>query len=193
MSQVTSFFSFFFIYSVLQDVHVGHIPAEAEDSSKQTDSTEWRQDAHSVQQKIRSPVKHTISPRKKATQDSRPRAKPTGWTCGECLQWFPERDSYVSHMKTSHGKVRPHYLPKLKSVYMFIQTLMTELIWKKALPLVCLVSSHFSLCIYLFLFFQQSVKKYPCRHCEQSFNSTISLRRHIRNNHDGKKKVYTCW
>lgn len=40
---------------------------------------------------------------------------------------------------------------------------------------------------------QQSVKKYPCRHCEQSFNSTISLRRHNRNNHDGKKKIYTCW
>ncbi|CAB1458906.1 unnamed protein product [Pleuronectes platessa] len=39
----------------------------------------------------------------------------------------------------------------------------------------------------------RSVKKYPCRHCEQSFNSPTSLRRHIRNDHDGKKKNYTCW
>uniref|UniRef100_A0A3Q4AVV1 C2H2-type domain-containing protein n=1 Tax=Mola mola TaxID=94237 RepID=A0A3Q4AVV1_MOLML len=90
------------------------------------------------QQKTHSPVKRGESPRKKAEQDSGPRVKPTGWTCGECLQWFPERDSYVSHVKMTHRK------------------------------------------------------KYPCRHCEQSFNSTISLRRHNRNNHDGKKKIYTC-
>lgn len=66
----------------------------------------------------------------------------TGWTCGECLLWLPDRDTYVTHMKTSHGK---------------------------------------------------SVKRYPCRNCERSFNSSMSLRRHIRNDHAGKKKVYTCW
>lgn len=81
--------------------------AEMESSSKQTDSTDWHQDVRSVQvQKSRSPVKHTDSPRKKAEQDGRPRVKPTGWTCGECLQWFPEREAYVSHVKTTHGKVR---------------------------------------------------------------------------------------
>lgn len=40
---------------------------------------------------------------------------------------------------------------------------------------------------------QQSVKKYPCRHCEQSFNSRNGLRRHNRTTHDGKKRTYTCW
>ncbi|TKS73430.1 Zinc finger protein 592 [Collichthys lucidus] len=89
-----------------KSVHVGNITAEIEKSSKQTDSTDRHQDAHFVpQQKSCSPVKHTDSPRKKPEQDGRPRVKPTGWTCGECLQWFPERDSYVSHVKTSHGKV----------------------------------------------------------------------------------------
>ncbi|KAI4905297.1 hypothetical protein NFI96_022716 [Prochilodus magdalenae] len=68
--------------------------------------------------------------------------KNTGWTCGECLLWVPDRETYVSHMKTSHGKL---------------------------------------------------VKRNPCRLCERSFNSSTSLRRHIRNDHDGKKKVYTCW
>ncbi|XP_066540813.1 zinc finger protein 592 [Hoplias malabaricus] len=68
--------------------------------------------------------------------------KNTGWTCGECLQWVPDRESYVSHMKTSHGK---------------------------------------------------SMKRNPCRLCERSFNSTTSLRRHVRNDHGGKKKAYTCW
>ncbi|KAM9352012.1 zinc finger protein 592 [Symphorus nematophorus] len=81
-------------------VHVGNVTEETEKSSEQTDKAD-----HSVQQqKSRSLVKHADSPRKKAEQDSRPRAKPTGWTCGECLQWFSERDAYVSHVKTKHGK-----------------------------------------------------------------------------------------
>ncbi|XP_070828493.1 zinc finger protein 592 [Chaetodon trifascialis] len=88
-----------------KDVHVGNMTAEMENSSKEADSADWPQDAHPVQQqKSYSPVKRTDSPRKKAEQDARPRVKPTGWTCGECLQWFPERDSYVSHVKTTHGK-----------------------------------------------------------------------------------------
>ncbi|KAK1785075.1 hypothetical protein P4O66_018503 [Electrophorus voltai] len=68
--------------------------------------------------------------------------KNAGWTCGECLLWLPDRETYVSHMKTAHDK---------------------------------------------------SVKRNPCRLCERSFNSSTSLRRHIRSDHDGKKKVYTCW
>ncbi|XP_066557923.1 zinc finger protein 592 [Amia ocellicauda] len=79
-----------------------------------------------------------------AVQKSSPRLnlKNAGWTCGECLHWLPDRETYVSHMKKSHGR---------------------------------------------------SMKRYPCRQCERSFNSTTSLRRHIRNDHDGKKKSYTCW
>ncbi|RXM95073.1 Zinc finger protein 532 [Acipenser ruthenus] len=37
------------------------------------------------------------------------------------------------------------------------------------------------------------MKRYPCRQCDRSFNSSTSLRRHIRNDHNGKKKNYTCW
>ncbi|XP_033940977.1 zinc finger protein 592 [Pseudochaenichthys georgianus] len=125
-------------------VHVGNMTEETEKISKKTDNPDWSQDDHSVQEKkSHNPAKHTDSPRKKPERDRKARVKPTGWTCGECLKWFPERESYVSHVKTNHRK---------------------------------------------------SVKKYPCRHCEQSFNSAISLRRHIRNDHDGKKKkIYTCW
>ncbi|XP_069758850.1 zinc finger protein 592 isoform X2 [Narcine bancroftii] len=70
------------------------------------------------------------------------KVKRPGWTCGECLQCFPERELYVSHMKRSHGK---------------------------------------------------SMKRYPCRQCDRSFNSSRSLRKHIRVNHDGVKRTYTCW
>lgn len=34
------------------------------------------------------------------------KSKGSGWTCGVCHSWFPERDEYVSHMKKDHGKVR---------------------------------------------------------------------------------------
>ncbi|XP_071355279.1 zinc finger protein 592 [Trachinotus anak] len=91
-------------------VHIGNITAETEKNSRQCDKTDWYQDVHSVQpQKTHSPVKNADRPRKKAEQDGRPRVKPAGWTCGECLQWFPERDSYVSHVKTKHGKSMKKY------------------------------------------------------------------------------------
>uniref|UniRef100_UPI00398F52EE zinc finger protein 592 isoform X2 n=1 Tax=Pristiophorus japonicus TaxID=55135 RepID=UPI00398F52EE len=74
--------------------------------------------------------------------EMQPKVRKLGWTCGECLQGFPERELYVSHMKRSHGK---------------------------------------------------SMKRYPCRQCDRSFNSSHSLRRHTRANHDGVKRTYTCW
>lgn len=36
-------------------------------------------------------------------------------------------------------------------------------------------------------------KRYPCRHCELSFNFTTSLKRHVRKDHDEKRKNYVCW
>lgn len=44
----------------------------------------------------------------------------------------------------------------------------------------------------LFSCFFQSVKKFPCRLCERSFCSAPSLRRHVRVNHEGIKRVYPC-
>ncbi|NWT76602.1 ZN687 protein, partial [Prunella himalayana] len=35
------------------------------------------------------------------------KSKGSGWTCGVCHSWFPERDEYVAHMKREHGKVSP--------------------------------------------------------------------------------------
>jgi len=91
----------------LQGVHVGNMTEETEKISTKTDNPDWSQDDHSVQEKkSHNPVKHTDSPRKKPEQDRKARVKPTGWTCGECLKWFPERESYVSHVKTNHRKVR---------------------------------------------------------------------------------------
>nr|XP_009942149.1 PREDICTED: zinc finger protein 687 [Opisthocomus hoazin] len=37
-----------------------------------------------------------------------------------------------------------------------------------------------------------SVKKFPCHLCERSFCSAPSLRRHVRVNHEGIKRVYPC-
>lgn len=114
------------VFSVWQGVHVGSMAADMEEDSKQSDKTDWRPDAHSVQQqKSHSPIKHTDGQRKKAEQHSRPRVKPTGWTCGDCLQWFPERESYVSHVKTKHGKVGDHEFSSVECVCVKLKHVMT--------------------------------------------------------------------
>ncbi|XP_004708265.1 zinc finger protein 592 [Echinops telfairi] len=41
--------------------------------------------------------------------EARPRLRTTGWTCQECQEWVPDRESYVSHMKKSHGRVLKRY------------------------------------------------------------------------------------
>lgn len=38
--------------------------------------------------------------------ESKSRLRRTGWTCKECSQWIPDRETYVSHMKRNHGRVR---------------------------------------------------------------------------------------
>ncbi|KAF0041116.1 hypothetical protein F2P81_007014 [Scophthalmus maximus] len=86
-------------------VHVGNTTAETEKSCRRSVKADWCQDAPSLKrQKSHGPVKPADGPRRKTEQDGRPRVKPAGWTCGECLQSFTERESYVSHMKTKHGK-----------------------------------------------------------------------------------------
>ncbi|XP_056138085.1 zinc finger protein 592 [Lampris incognitus] len=94
-----------------RSVHSGSVRTEAEKNGKPTDRAARHQDALStVQQlKVHSPVKHTDVPRKEAEQGGKPRTKPMGWTCGECLKWFPDRETYVSHMKTSHGRSLKRY------------------------------------------------------------------------------------
>ncbi|KAG8516375.1 Zinc finger protein 592 [Galemys pyrenaicus] len=41
--------------------------------------------------------------------EARPRLRSTGWTCQECQEWVPDRESYVSHMKKSHGRALKRY------------------------------------------------------------------------------------
>ncbi|XP_068596014.1 zinc finger protein 592 [Brachionichthys hirsutus] len=87
-------------------VHVGNVTAEAENSSahRENADTACHLDADPIHQRARCPVKHKHSARQRSEQDGRHHVKHTGWTCGECLQWFPVRESFVSHMKTTHGK-----------------------------------------------------------------------------------------
>nr|XP_019599027.1 PREDICTED: zinc finger protein 592 [Rhinolophus sinicus]XP_019599028.1 PREDICTED: zinc finger protein 592 [Rhinolophus sinicus] len=41
--------------------------------------------------------------------EAKPRLRSTGWTCQECQEWVPDRESYVSHMKKSHGRTLKRY------------------------------------------------------------------------------------
>ncbi|XP_019896036.2 zinc finger protein 592 isoform X1 [Esox lucius] len=122
-------------------VHGGMFKEEMEKSAKTTEMTAQHQE---VTLAFHQPKVNTGT-RKRANlagQNRKLHLKNSGWTCGECLHWLPDREAYISHMKSSHGR---------------------------------------------------SLKRYPCRQCERSFNSSTSLRRHIRNDHDAKKKTFTCW
>lgn len=41
--------------------------------------------------------------------EGKPRLRSTGWTCQECQEWVPDRESYVSHMKKNHGRTLKRY------------------------------------------------------------------------------------
>lgn len=129
-------------------IHGGVFRGEAEKSPKKTEMISFsdKMSPQSHQPRLTKPVKEanmkgrdSSAARKSSAGDN---MKNAGWTCGECLLWVPDRETFVNHMKTSHGR---------------------------------------------------SVRRHPCRQCERSFNSSLSLKRHIRSDHDGKKKVYTCW
>ncbi|XP_047239582.1 zinc finger protein 592 isoform X2 [Girardinichthys multiradiatus] len=91
-------------------VHVGNMTAETEKDTKEKQGMDRCPESHPAQQeKSLIARKHTNSPRKKPEQDAKPRVRPRGWTCGECLQWFAERESYVSHIRNSHGKSMRKY------------------------------------------------------------------------------------
>ncbi|XP_054858707.1 zinc finger protein 592 [Eublepharis macularius] len=46
----------------------------------------------------------TPLPTKDMSPESKPKPKSCSWTCRECSQWIPDRETYVSHMKKNHGK-----------------------------------------------------------------------------------------
>lgn len=127
-------------------VHVKVIKGEAEKSQTETTSFCDTVSSQNLQPRSTKPANEACIKVRESSAARRSNighsVKNAGWTCAECLLWVADREAYISHMKTSHGK---------------------------------------------------SVKKHPCRLCERSFNSPLSLRRHVRSDHDGKKKVYTCW
>nr|XP_057931743.1 zinc finger protein 592 [Doryrhamphus excisus] len=89
-----------------KSMHGGDLRPESEVNNKNTKKSDLQQDAAS----IHGHVKRTDGLRKKAEKDGCPRVKSSGWTCGECLQWFPERDLYISHLKSKHGKSLKRFL-----------------------------------------------------------------------------------
>ncbi|XP_061678010.1 zinc finger protein 592 [Syngnathoides biaculeatus] len=88
-----------------KSVHGGEGRPEPDVDSKQMNDCVLHSDAGPVH----APVKRTEAPRKEAEKESSPRVKSSGWTCGECLQCFPERDLYIAHLKSKHNKSLKRY------------------------------------------------------------------------------------
>lgn len=108
----------------LQAIHGGVFRGEAEKSPKKTEMISFsdKMSPQSHQPRLTKPVKEanmkgrdSSAARKSSAGDN---MKNAGWTCGECLLWVPDRETFVNHMKTSHGRVRsfPSIDMKLSSV-----------------------------------------------------------------------------
>uniref|UniRef100_A0A8C5GSN3 C2H2-type domain-containing protein n=1 Tax=Gouania willdenowi TaxID=441366 RepID=A0A8C5GSN3_GOUWI len=82
-------------------VHAGQTTTEVEPNGK-NGKNDQDQDLDCVQQQKSSLLLKCSD--KKPELNRTPRVKLTCWTCGECLQRFPDRDSFVAHMKASHRK-----------------------------------------------------------------------------------------
>lgn len=55
-----------------------------------------------------------------------------------------------------------------------------------------LTSFFYSLSVLPTFFPLQTLKKFPCNKCENSFTTTSSLRRHIRDKHKGTNRSFCC-
>uniref|UniRef100_A0A674ISB2 Zinc finger protein 687 n=1 Tax=Terrapene triunguis TaxID=2587831 RepID=A0A674ISB2_9SAUR len=93
------------------------------------------------------------------------KSKSSGWTCGMCHSWFPERDEYVSHMKKDHGKSVKKFPCRL-----------CERSFCSAPSLRRHVRVN-----------HEGIKRvYPCRYCtegKRTFSSRLILEKHIQVRH----------
>lgn len=95
----------------LQSVHVGVFRGDAEKCQTETSSLFDTASPQNFKPRVTKPAsdasmkdRGSTSARKSSGGHS---IKNTGWTCGQCLLWVPDRETYISHMKGSHGRVRP--------------------------------------------------------------------------------------
>ncbi|NWX93692.1 ZN687 protein, partial [Nothoprocta pentlandii] len=97
--------------------------------------------------------------------DPTSKSKGSGWTCGVCHSWFPERDEYVSHMKKDHGKSVKKFPCRL-----------CERSFCSAPSLRRHVRVN-----------HEGIKRvYPCRYCtegKRTFSSRLILEKHIQVRH----------
>ncbi|XP_045401016.1 zinc finger protein 687 isoform X4 [Lemur catta] len=89
----------------------------------------------------------------------------SGWTCGLCHSWFPERDEYVAHMKKEHGKSVKKFPCRL-----------CERSFCSAPSLRRHVRVN-----------HEGIKRvYPCRYCtegKRTFSSRLILEKHVQVRH----------
>ncbi|XP_029430455.1 zinc finger protein 592 isoform X2 [Rhinatrema bivittatum] len=64
--------------------------------------------ANSTSRTASATVKNNTSSEQKAPE-LKSRLKAAGWTCAECMEWIPDRETYIFHMKKSHGKSVKRY------------------------------------------------------------------------------------
>ncbi|XP_053318946.1 zinc finger protein 592 [Spea bombifrons] len=93
----------------LKSVHgLPKIPDETAGVQKKSDTAREKNDSTSA--KAGSKGDGASSSKKDTdSSQSQQKLKLSGWTCGECSEWILDRETYVFHMKKSHGKCMKRY------------------------------------------------------------------------------------
>ncbi|XP_043933772.1 zinc finger protein 592 [Protopterus annectens] len=100
---------------LMQHVKSVHgVPQNPEDLSslQQRSETSSGNQVSAVQSKTTSSTAPSSNSKKNRPNvpksEAKSRPKNTGWTCAECSEWIPDRETYVSHMK-NHGWLMKRY------------------------------------------------------------------------------------
>lgn len=109
-------FFFCFCFFNLQTIHGGVFRGDAEKSSKKTETLSPENLQPSLTKAVNEACVKEMENSAARKSSAEASMKNTGWTCGVCLLWVPDRETYVSHMKTSHGRVRPCHSVKKQMV-----------------------------------------------------------------------------
>ncbi|XP_078655573.1 zinc finger protein 532-like [Branchiostoma floridae x Branchiostoma belcheri] len=91
------------------------------------------------------------------------------FTCLECGRQLASQELLAEHLQT-HTKGTVHNCSECKASFAKASLLYSHMTKEHGKP-----------------------KKYPCSMCNRMFESVHSMKRHVRINHQGIKRVYRCW
>ncbi|CAH1252726.1 ZNF532 [Branchiostoma lanceolatum] len=93
------------------------------------------------------------------------------FSCLECGRQLSSQELLAEHLQThTKGTATVHNCSECKTSFVKLNLLQAHMAKEHGMP-----------------------KKHPCTMCNRTFESVHSMKRHVRINHQGIKRVYRCW